>query len=84
MDEGKGGGLVPVLLAPRFLRVPWMPRQMTYPDKDKHKAPASTHPRTLSLQGAGVLPFSNLIVIIHHRPLRPTVCAPYLLIPELN
>jgi hypothetical protein len=42
-----------------------MPRQMTYPNEDKHKAPSSTPPRPLSLQDAGALPLPDLIVNIH-------------------
>src|SRR5258706_1190509 len=48
-----GGGLVPVLLAPRCVRGLSDSHGSSYPTQDRHKAPSSTPPRPLSLQDAG-------------------------------
>jgi len=45
-----GGGLVLVLVTGRFQWDFVMPRRMTFPDEDKHKAPTSARPHPLSLQ----------------------------------
>src|SRR5260221_13164598 len=39
------------------------------PNEDRHKAPASTPRCPLSLQETGALPFPDLIVKTHYRPL---------------
>src|SRR5579863_3358943 len=66
-----GGGLVLVLVAIRCIRPASGEAEGSYPHEDRHKAPASAHPRPLSLQDEARLIPPHAIVNIHQDEATP-------------
>ncbi len=62
---GMGGGLVLVLVAPRFGEVLWILRQMRYPSRGQAQGPLIHPTPPLVPTGRWALPFPYVVGTIH-------------------